>query len=62
MVTGSDALIAIATPWVSVTRPQLTVNANGKPVATSFGPAPDGSLLALVTGLPTGKSSISVAL
>ena len=60
MVTGGDALMALS----GARQPSapVAVNVNGKDVAASFKPMPDGSLVGLVTGLPVGRVSITATM
>ena len=60
-VSGGDILLQIVGP-ANLTAKNLTVRANGKDVSAAFKPAPDKTLVGLVTGLNVGSTAIQASM
>src|SRR4051794_6801621 len=61
LISGGDALVEVVAPAGAKTS-GLTVTAAGHDVSTAFTARPDGRLIGLVTGLPTGRSDVTAKL
>lgn len=59
-ITGGDALVEVRPPG-NVPRTQLQVSLNGQDVTDQFDATPDGSLVALLDGMPLGSSTIDAS-
>ena len=60
-VSGGDILLQIVGP-ANLNAKNLTVSANGKDVSAAFKPAPDKTLVGLVTGLNVGSTAIQASM
>jgi hypothetical protein len=58
-VSGGDVLVRLNLPR-KVGLSDVTIRANGRDVTSAFAADPEGVVVGLVTGLPVGKSTISV--